>query len=101
MLQLLKVTGESLSPFFQTGDYVLVIKPPLLRSLRAGDILVFHQAGYGTLIKRLEHLSPDGEQLYVLGTHPESADSRQFGPVRRKDVIGKVVWHLKSPAASG
>ena len=70
----------------------------MLRSLRVGDILVFRHPVYGTLIKRLESLSPDGEELFVVGEHAESADSRQFGPVRRRAVIGKVIWHFRKPA---
>jgi nickel-type superoxide dismutase maturation protease len=98
MLQVMKVTGESLSPFFETGDYVLIAKAAfLLRSLRPGDILVFHQPGYGTLIKRLEQISPDGKDLFMLGTSPESTDSRQFGTVQRQNVIGKVIWHIPRP----
>ena len=95
MLQVMKVTGESLSPFFETGDYVLIAKAPfLLRSLHVGDILVFRHAAYGVMIKRLEQVSPDGAEFFMLGTHPDSTDSRQFGPVARKNIIGKVIWHI-------
>lgn len=98
MLQLLKVTGESLSPFFQTGDYVLVVKRPLLMHLRVGDVVVFRHIIYGTLIKRLERLSPDGRELFLMGTHPDSIDSRQFGMVKWEDVVGKVIWTIKREA---
>jgi nickel-type superoxide dismutase maturation protease len=98
MLQIMKVTGESLSPFFETGDYVLIVKVPfLLLSLQVGDILVFHHPVYGMMIKRLEQVSPDGTELFLLGTHPESTDSREFGPVARKNIIGKVIWHIPRP----
>ena len=97
MFQFLKVTGESLSPSFHEGDYVLIAKSPfLLRSLHSGEVIVFRHPSYGVMIKRIERLSPDGNEIYVLGTHPESTDSRQFGPVRREDVVGKVLWRIKS-----
>jgi type IV secretory pathway protease TraF len=48
------------------------------------------------MIKRIERLSPGGDEIFVLGSHPESADSRQFGPIRRNDVLGLVLWHIKS-----
>jgi nickel-type superoxide dismutase maturation protease len=95
MIQILKVTGESLSPLFLEGDFVVVSKIPfVLRKIKAGDIVVFRHPTYGTMIKQVEHISPDGEQLFVLGTHPESTDSRQFGPLQRRQLIGKVVWHI-------
>lgn len=95
MIQILKVTGESLSPFFVEGDFVVVSKIPfVLRKIKAGDIVVFRHPVYGTMIKKVAHISPDGDEIFVLGTHPESTDSRQFGPLRRRQLIGKVVWHI-------
>ena len=95
MIQILKVTGESLSPFLLEGDFVVVSKIPfVLRRIRAGDIVVFKQPGYGTLIKKVDHFSTDGNEIFVLGTHPESTDSRQFGPLYRRQLIGKVVGHI-------
>jgi nickel-type superoxide dismutase maturation protease len=95
MIQILKVTGESLSPLFLEGDFVVVSKIPfVLRKIKAGDIVVFQHPVYGTMIKKVEHISPDGAEIFVVGTHPESTDSRQFGPLRRRQLIGKVVWHI-------
>ena len=95
MFQLLKVTGESLSPFFVQGDYVLVTRlPSALRRIKPGDVVVFRHPAYGTLIKRLEHLSEDGQELFVLGSHPESNDSRKFGLIPRRWVVGKVLWRI-------
>jgi nickel-type superoxide dismutase maturation protease len=96
MIQILKVTGESLSPFFLEGDFVVVSKIPfVLRRIRAGDIVVFKHPAYGTMIKKVDHLSTDGNEVFVLGTHQESTDSRQFGPLSRRQLIGKVIWHIK------
>jgi nickel-type superoxide dismutase maturation protease len=96
-MQIIKVTGESLSPFFRDGDYVLVAKFPfLLKRIKPGDILVFRHPLFGTMIKRLERLSPDGEDLFVVGEDAFSNDSRRFGPIRRADLVGKVVWHSKA-----
>jgi nickel-type superoxide dismutase maturation protease len=96
MIQILKVTGESLSPFFLEGDFVVVSKIPfVLHKIKAGDIVVFRHPVYGTMIKKVEQITPDGEEIFVLGTHPESTDSRQFGPLRRGQLIGKVIWHIR------
>ena len=95
MFQILKVTGESLSPFFVQGDYVLVVKIPfVLRRLKPGDVVVFRHPAHGVMIKRLEWFSADGKELFVLGSHPDSNDSRSFGPVPRHWLIGKVIWRI-------
>jgi signal peptidase I len=98
MFGLFKVTGNSLSPDYQEGDFVLLLKIPFfLNRVKEGDIIVFKHPYYGDMIKKIERFSPDKEQIYVIGTHPDSADSRKFGPILRMDLIGKVIWHIRRP----
>jgi len=95
MLRLLKVRGNSLAPEYSEGDFVFVSKIPFLLSPPIpGDVIAFHQPGYGLLIKRIQNISQDGG-LNVIGNHPESVDSRVFGPVRPKDILGKIIWHIR------
>ncbi len=76
---------------------MLVVKLTLmLRRLKKGDVIVFRHPYYGVMIKRIDSISPDSDDIVVLGAHPESTDSRDFGPIHRKDVVGKVIWHVKS-----
>ena len=96
MIALIKVTGNSLSPEYQEGDFVLVVKIPFfLRRLKVGDVVVFKHPYYGTMVKKVESLAPDGGQFFVVGTHPDSTDSRQFGTIHKEDLVGKVLWHFK------
>jgi signal peptidase I len=95
MLRLLKISGDSLTPEFQEGDFVLVSKIPFFFSpASTGDIIAFRQPGYGLLIKRVQSIDRDGE-IQVIGSHPESIDSRIFGPIRQKNILGKVIWHIR------
>ena len=95
MLRLFKVRGDSLAPEYSQGDFVVVSKIPFfIAPPSPGDVIAFRQPGYGLLIKRIQNLSPEGG-LNVIGNNPESVDSRVFGPVRRKDILGKVIWHVR------
>jgi signal peptidase I len=95
MFRLLKVRGESLAPEYLHGDFVLVSKIPFLLSPPSpGDVIAFHQPGYGLLIKRIQNSTENGA-VNVIGDHQESVDSRVFGPVRKKDILGKVIWHIR------
>jgi signal peptidase I len=97
MLRILKVMGESLAPEYKQGDFVLVSKIPFFfipPSPR--DVIAFNQPGYGLLIKRIQNINTDGG-VNVIGNHLESIDSRVFGAVRREDMIGKVIWHIRKP----
>lgn len=98
MLRIVKVTGDSLTPYVREGDFVLISKIPfLLNSLKVGDIIVFEHSTYGRLIKRIERFSADGALIFVIGSHEWSVDSRQFGPVDRSTILGKVIWHIRKP----
>jgi signal peptidase I len=95
MFRLIMVTGESLSPSYLEGDYVVVATIPfLLQRINAGDIIVFRHDTYGMMIKQVESVDNPEERVYVIGTDPNSVDSRRFGPIRREDITGKVIWHI-------
>jgi nickel-type superoxide dismutase maturation protease len=98
MLRVIRVTGESLSPQIREGDYVVITTIPFfLNRLRPGDVIVFRHPSYGVMIKRVERVLSEGDTLFVIGDHPHSLDSRRFGPVPRRDVVGKMVWHIARP----
>lgn len=98
MFQLIKVSGKSLLPEYQEGDFVLVAKVPFfLKRIQQGDVVVFDHPVYGLMIKRVDHLIPEKDEIFVVGTHVFSVDSREFGPISRKALIGKVVYHISKP----
>jgi hypothetical protein len=98
MCRLLKVTGLSLTPDYQDGDFVLISKIPILfKRLCARDVVAFRRPEYGTMIKRVERIEQGGEQVFVVGSHPSSVDSRQFGPVPCAALLGKVILHIRNP----
>jgi len=94
MCRVIKVTGDSLSPIIEEGDFVLVLKIPFF-FLHRGDIIVFRHNTYGLMIKMVEAVSRDEGTVFVIGTHPFSTDSRSFGPVPKRNIIGKVILRIR------
>ena len=47
-------------------------------------------------LKRIDRIEP-GVDIHVLGDHPQSLDSRIFGPISREDIVGValMVWVLR------
>jgi signal peptidase I len=96
MLRLLKVSGDSLHPTYRDGDFVLASKIPyLFGAVQRGDVVVFRHQVYGTMIKMIDSITPDTGEIRVVGIHDHSVDSREFGTIRRRDILGKVIWHIK------
>ncbi len=91
------VEGPSMEPSYRAGDRVLVNRLAYARRRpAAGDVVVLRdpeRRGH-YLIKRIAQ-APDGAdpgpaRFYVLGDNSAaSRDSRAFGPVNRKQIVGK------------
>jgi signal peptidase I len=97
MLTIRKVVGQSLAPEIKEGDFVVIAtKPFFFHFLKRGQKVVFHHPQYGRMVKVVEKVLPERGELRVIGTHPESVDSRHFGPIPVGSLEGIVLWHLKS-----
>jgi signal peptidase I len=99
MVKIIKISGQSLKPLFDDGDFVLVTKIPFFffNRIRTGDIVVFNNSTHGMMIKKVDNYDRNKGELWVTGTHRESVDSREIGPVDEDDLVGKVVIHFRSP----
>lgn len=100
MLRILKITGNSMSPDYQEGDFVLLATcAHVIRHLKVGDTIIFEHKLYGTLIKRIASFDPGTAEAYVEGTRPDSLDSRRLGTIRPDVIQGKVIAHFPSKRA--
>jgi phage repressor protein C with HTH and peptisase S24 domain len=98
MLKILKVTGNSLSPFFLPGDYVLISTfRPGYKYLQSDTVVVFHHSEFGRLIKRVHTNYPETKNLKVVGSHENSISSHKLGLIPYSDLIGKVIFQIKKP----
>lgn len=84
-----------MQPRYQPGDYVLICHASCcLSALKPGDSVVFEHPPYGVLIKQVATFDAAAGEITVTGLHPASIDSRQFGSVPTRNLLGKVVIHV-------
>ena len=78
-----------MEPTILRGAYVLA--NCVSRRINAGDIVVVQYPKGGIiLVKRVSSISGDG--VFLQGDNPkESLDSRHFGVISSKNIIGKVI----------
>ena len=82
-----RISDRSMLPNFKEGDFVLVNK--LFFKLNDNDVVVFKN-GSKFLIKRIKKI--ENHEIYVEGDNRRlSKDSRHFGPITKKQIIGKVL----------
>lgn len=87
-IQRFTVYGNSMLPTLKHGQDVLVrcwfYQP------KTGDMVVIKKNGK-EMVKRIQRVS--GRKYFVVGDNQKrSTDSRKFGWINKKDIIGKVIW---------
>lgn len=85
------VSGSSMDPTLKNGDYVIAYQS----DFKVGDIVVINSSGIcnsSRIIKRITAI--DGEMVFVEGDNKENSyDSRNFGWIDKKLIIGTVIYH--------
>lgn len=89
------VRGDSMLPGLKDGDVVLV--DPYATPEIGDVVLARHPFKKSVqIIKRIKEISPEG-RYFLVGDNPaESTDSRTFGAIPAKDILGKAVSRLIS-----
>ncbi len=81
-----------MSPTFKSDDMVLVNRLSyLFGKPKIGDLVVLRKKKY--MIKRIKKIK-DNEFFVVGDNKKESTDSRQFGWIRKKEIIGKAFFKI-------
>ena len=95
LLSRFTIVGHSMEPALLAGDSVLVSSVPFLFvKPKMGDIIAFKKEGK-IFIKRI--IKKDEKKYFVKGDNKkDSLDSRRFGWVERKEIVGKVIYCLSA-----
>lgn len=95
------VTGPSMAPRLVEGDRLLVLRTGA-RRLQAGHMVAVRDPRDESrvLVKRVSVVRRG--DVEVLGDNPAaSTDSRTFGPVANRLVLGRVVYRYHPPTRTG
>lgn len=90
MLQLFKISGDSLYPLYKNGQRVICRKVFKRTKIKVDDTVVFEKSTYGMMIKQVKSI--DNHSYFVEGTDPMSIDSRNFGALTLKEIKYKVLF---------
>lgn len=88
-LQRFTVFGDSMLPTLKRGQDILVLC--WFYKLEKGDLVAVKKDAKD-MIKRIKAIKE--EEIFVLGDNEKvSLDSREFGWVKKEEIIGKVIWY--------
>lgn len=96
MIDLRRVTGESMRPGFRPNQVVLAVA---FRRPKVGTVVIVEHEGIEK-IKRLIQVRPN--EIYIVGDNPAaSTDSRHFGWLPQTALKARIVWpRTKMPILS-
>ena len=99
-LRSMVVEGDSMSPTYSHGDWLLGVWPASLRKLRPGFVVVVERTDQpGILyVKRISEISQkaDGStEIYLLSDNPRGNDSRQWGWLSINDVRARILFRTR------
>lgn len=84
-----KIEENSMSPFLKFGDLALILRT---KNVKEGEIVVFRRV-QEYYIKRVVKIEND--KCFLKGDNrKESIDSRKFGWIDKKDIIGKMIYKI-------
>lgn len=84
-----RVVGRSMTPKLEPGQ--LIVATGWYRHLHPGQVVIIEHEGKQK-IKRIEQIDEE-ERVFVIGDNLQaSTDSRHFGWLDEKEVIGKVLF---------
>lgn len=89
-----RIYGHSMSPFLKDGDLIIISYVPLLfRKPKINDVVAISY-NRKIIIKRIKQIH---ENKYFLegDNKKDSFDSRKFGYVLSKDIVGRLIFKLK------
>ena len=93
------VSGDSMSPAFQPDDRLVLV--PAVR-LRPGHVVgvADPREPQRLLVKRVRSI--EGELVEVMGDNEtRSTDSRHFGAVPRRSIVGRAAYRYAPPGRAG
>lgn len=90
----IRVEGDSMLPTLKNGDGILIDQDA---KIGVGDIVLSKHPFKKSviLVKRVSEIDENGKYFLVGDNPSESTDSRTFGALSAKHILGKAVCRLK------
>lgn len=88
LLSLIKASGHSMEPKIKNGSFFLSSSLPFLFSKpKINDTIIFKNEDK-IIVKKIYKMEKDA--YFLEGENLK--DSKKFEPIKRKEILGKVIW---------
>lgn len=94
MFKVFKLEGDSLFPLLKEGEVLLCLKIFSFSKIKLNDFVLFKDKTRGFMVKKVTSISENG--YFVKGENAFSYDSRNFGELKKSDILYKVFINFKT-----
>lgn len=85
-----KIQGHSMLPILKPSQEIIISSIPyFFTNPKPGDIVAFENSGK-YIVKRIKASKPEGYEI----EGDNRSDSKNYGVISKKDIIGKVIYVL-------
>ncbi len=92
MIRLVKIIGQSMTPEFHEGDY-LILQTAFLKP-KTGQHIVYRHQEFGLIFKQIDKIENDG-RFFLRSINPLGLQAERTGHCSPSRITGKVLWHIK------
>lgn len=89
-----KVSGLSMKPPFDDGDYVIGFKFFKKKRLKEGAIVIVDHPQFGRCIKKVLFNRTDSESISLVGTSEASLSSEALGLLPYQNIRSRIFLHI-------
>ncbi len=94
MFKVFRVEGDSLFPLLKDKELLFCLKTFSFSKIDINDFVLFKDKTRGFMVKKVISISKKG--YFVKGENAFSYDSRDFGELKKSDILYKVFINFKT-----
>jgi signal peptidase I len=92
MLYVRRISGNSMSPTLQHGDYIIAAKS-IFQHYKVNDIVIVRHSIYSEIIKRISGID-ENENYWLSGDGVDTLSSEKMGAIQQSQILAKLYWHI-------
>jgi phage repressor protein C with HTH and peptisase S24 domain len=95
MISILKIQGESMSPLYMEGDYLIVARPFRRSSIIPGKNIIFQHDKYGLIVKTITSVDIVRQIFHSKGLNKNSITDQEIGETPFRNIKGLPLFHIR------
>ena len=96
MFRIYRVSGNSMQPYLNKGDYIVALNRFFSKKLRlkVGQVVIVEHPRLGVSVKRIAAIQNDKFEL--IGDGADTSSTADMGLIDKSQLLGKLLFRIKA-----